>query len=56
MTKEIQDLTIKQVTSDEIKSKAIEEGMISMRQDGLLKALKGITTIDEVFRVTSIAE
>jgi type II secretory ATPase GspE/PulE/Tfp pilus assembly ATPase PilB-like protein len=27
--------------------------MITLRQDGILKALKGITTIDEVWRVTS---
>ncbi len=30
-----------------------QEGMITMKQDGILKALKGITTIDEVWRVTS---
>jgi type II secretory ATPase GspE/PulE/Tfp pilus assembly ATPase PilB-like protein len=55
VTQAIEDLTIKQVTSEDLKNKAIEEGMITMRQDGLVKALKGITTIDEVFRVTSIS-
>ena len=35
-----------------IKATAIKEGMISMKQDGLLKVLKGQTTIEEVIRVT----
>ena len=30
---------------------AHDSGMITMAQDGLLKALDGITTVDEVFRV-----
>jgi len=29
----------------------MENGMITMAQDGLIKALKGITTAEEVFRV-----
>ena len=35
-----------------IKAAAQEAGMITMAQDGLLKALDGITSVDEVFRVT----
>ena len=31
---------------------AVEQGMITMRQDGYLKALDGVTTLDEVNRVT----
>jgi len=54
VTTAIQQLTIKQVTSADIKSKAIELGMITMKQDGLIKALKGITTVDEMFRVTLV--
>ncbi len=38
--------------SGEIKKKMIEEGMVTMMQDGLLKALQGITDVEEVFRVT----
>jgi len=30
---------------------AVKNGMITMVQDGLMKALKGITSLDEVFRV-----
>ena len=39
-------------TADEIRAIAIGEGMITMHQDGLRKALRGITTLDEVERVT----
>ena len=38
-----------------IQKQAIEEGMTTMFENGLTKALKGITTIEEVMRVTSEA-
>ena len=31
---------------------AVKNGMITMAQDGLMKALKGLTTVEEVFRVS----
>ncbi|MDB5181593.1 MAG: ral secretion pathway protein type secretion system ATPase, partial [Candidatus Saccharibacteria bacterium] len=40
-----------QVTTDMLEAKAIEEGMLTMLQDGVLKALRGETTLEEVFRV-----
>ena len=53
VTEVIQNLIVKRATSAEIQHKAIEQGMITMRQDGYLKALTGITTLEEVNRVTS---
>lgn len=53
VTEEIQNLITKRATSAEIQRKAVEQGMITMRQDGYLKALQGITTLEEVNRVTS---
>jgi len=53
VTEEIQQLIVGRATSAEIQRKAIEQGMITMRQDGYLKALQGITTLEEVNRVTS---
>jgi type IV pilus assembly protein PilB len=53
VNEDIQGLIIKRSTSAEIQRKAVEQGMITMRQDGYLKALTGITTLDEVNRVTS---
>ncbi|MBU0975947.1 MAG: GspE/PulE family protein [Patescibacteria group bacterium] len=38
-------------SSGEIEKEAIQEGMITMTQDGFLKALDGITTVEEVLRV-----
>ena len=52
---EIQNLIISHATSSEIQRLAVSQGMITMRQDGYLKALSGITTIEEVNRVTSDA-
>lgn len=53
VTEEIQRLIVARATSAEIQRKAVEQGMITMRQDGYLKALQGITTLEEVNRVTS---
>jgi type IV pilus assembly protein PilB len=50
---EIQALVTSRATTSELQRKAIEQGMITMRQDGYLKALQGITTLEEVNRVTS---
>lgn len=53
MSGEIEDLAVKKAPASEIKAAAIKAGMITMVQDGLMKALKGITTVDEVLRVTT---
>ena len=52
ITEDIQNLIVKHATSAEIQHMAVEQGMITMRQDGYLKALDGVTTLDEVNRVT----
>lgn len=48
----IQKLITANATSNEIQDKSIEEGMTTMQTDGLVKALRGNTTIEEVLRVT----
>jgi type II secretory ATPase GspE/PulE/Tfp pilus assembly ATPase PilB-like protein len=53
MTPEIEDLVLTKKTSQDIFDQAIKSGMITMRQDGFIKAIKGLTTVDEVLRVTS---
>ncbi|MDB5181906.1 MAG: type secretion system protein, partial [Candidatus Saccharibacteria bacterium] len=50
---EIQDLILKRSTSAEIQKVAMAQGMVSMREDGYLKALAGKTTITEVNRVAA---
>lgn len=48
----IQKLIVSNATSNDIREKAIDEGMVTMQVDGLIKALRGETTIQEVIRVT----
>ena len=48
----IQRLIVANATSSQIQEQAIAEGMVSMQTDGLIKALRGETTIEEVIRVT----
>ncbi|HEU5122300.1 MAG TPA: type II/IV secretion system protein, partial [Candidatus Saccharimonadales bacterium] len=52
ITNPIQKLIMANATSDELQNKAVEEGMMTMQTDGLVKALRGETTIEEVLRVT----
>lgn len=52
MTDPIRSLILQRAESQLIKQAAIENGMKSMHQDGLAKALSGVTTLDEVLRVT----
>jgi type IV pilus assembly protein PilB len=51
---EMEKLVVNHATTLEVQEQATKEGMITMRQDGFLKALEGITTIEEV--VAKIAE
>lgn len=48
----VQKLIVANATSNDIQDKAIEEGMITMQTDGIIKSLRGITTIEEVLRAT----
>lgn len=50
---DIQKMIIKHATANEIMRLAREKGTVTMRQDGMLKVLAGITTIEEVNRVAS---
>lgn len=53
ISEKVQELILKRSTSSEIQAQAESEGMVTMRQDGFLKALAGHTTINEVNRVAS---
>ena len=50
---DIQKLIVSHATSSDIMKVAKQKGTVTMRQDGMLKALSGITTIEEVNRVAS---
>lgn len=49
----VEKLIVANATSDELQEQAIREGMIIMQVDGLIKALRGQTTVEEILRVTA---
>lgn len=54
MNETIKSLCLQTSDSNQIKKAAIRNGMTTLRRDGVLKILKGITTVEEVFRVTQV--
>jgi len=56
VTDAIRDLIIKHASSQQIKQKAISQGMRTMRQNGMQKVEVGVTTLTEVMRVTQQEE
>jgi type IV pilus assembly protein PilB len=53
MTPKLRKLILANVGAGEIKEGAIDEGMLTLRMDGWLKVMKGITTLEQVIRETS---
>ncbi len=52
MTSTLSEIILKDPSEKRIEKEAISQGMITMMQDGLLKALKGITSLEEILRAT----
>lgn len=48
----IQQMIVSHATSEDIQQAAVKAGMLTMQQDGFVKALRGLTTIEEILRVT----
>jgi len=53
VTETIRRLIIKRASAAVIKNQAVTEGMKTLRQVGIEKALEGVTTLEEVWRVTA---
>ena len=51
MSEEIERLTVDRSSSDSVKAVAVEQGMKTLRDDGLAKAASGVTSIEEIARV-----
>jgi type IV pilus assembly protein PilB len=51
-SEEVQAMVVGNSTSDKIQQQAMAEGMITMQIDGFIKALRGLTAIEEILRVT----
>jgi type IV pilus assembly protein PilB len=53
MTPSLRRMVLQGASADELKQEAVSSGMITLRQDGLLKVQRGITTLDEVMKETA---
>jgi len=49
----IKEMIVKRATTDEIEAQARKEGMLIMLEDGFVKAIQGITSLEEILRITS---
>jgi type IV pilus assembly protein PilB len=56
ITEDIREMILQRTSSQQIKSRAISQGMLTLRQDGLLKVAQGLTTFSEVIRVSQQEE
>ena len=56
VTQPIREMILARSSSQQVKQKAVAQGMHTLRQDGLRKVLQGITTLSEVVRVTQQEE
>ena len=52
ITEDARSLVLRRVPSRDIRRYAIEAGMVTLRMDGWLKACEGVTTVEEILRVT----
>jgi type IV pilus assembly protein PilB len=53
VTDAIRGLTVERSSAEVIKRQAVAEGMRTLREDGLIKALEGLTSVEEVLRVVA---
>jgi type IV pilus assembly protein PilB len=54
LTPNLRKLILMNVGAQEIRDAAVEEGMLTLRMDGWLKVMKGITTLEQVIRETAV--
>ncbi len=52
ITEEVRSLILRKASTGEIRRAAVEHGMVTLREDAWLKARAGLTTVDEILRVT----
>ncbi|MBN2121114.1 MAG: Flp pilus assembly complex ATPase component TadA [Candidatus Omnitrophica bacterium] len=53
ITEEIKDMILKRASESEIKEEARKKGMRTLREEGVIKLKKGVTSLEEVLRVTA---
>ncbi len=56
MTDELERIILAKISEEELRIEAKRQGMITMFQDGIIKVLKGVTSLDELLQVAQEAE
>ena len=56
ITPESRERILDRASTTEIRKVAIKQGMLTLREDGIIKVAKGITTVEEVLRETAVAD
>ena len=56
MSPNLRKLILQNVGAAEIKDAAVDEGMLTLRMDGWMKVMKGITTLEQVVRETTVPD
>jgi type IV pilus assembly protein PilB len=51
VTEEIERMTVERASSDAMRTVAIQQGMLTLRDDGIDKTLRGLTSLEEIARV-----
>lgn len=51
VSQKIMRLILERASADDIEKEAVSEGMLTLKQDGYMKVLEGVTTLEEVLRV-----
>jgi len=54
ITPRLREMIIQKASSAELKEQAIKEGMLTLRQSGLLKFKRGVSTLEEILKETSL--
>jgi type IV pilus assembly protein PilB len=53
MNRTLRRMVLQGASSDDLKDQAIDDGMLTLRQDGLIKVRRGVTTLEEVLKETA---
>jgi type II secretory ATPase GspE/PulE/Tfp pilus assembly ATPase PilB-like protein len=56
MSSDLRDLTFKKSVSKDLRNKARSEGMVTLQEDAVRKLLAGVTSVEEILRVTHSSE
>ena len=56
MTDELERIVLTNISEEELRKEAQRQGMITMFQDGIIKVLKGLTSLEELLTVAQEAE